>query len=228
MGELVKIRGQGHWDFVCTPDHPFLTHDNQWLPAKEMQGKRWCEVREIPTTEQIKPLNGYDVGSPRFVRILGSNITFGGIADDLAEWFNEEFGKEEKRIPMWLFSMPDEYIRKFLEGCFDCLNTIFFSSRSLAVGVKILLTRIGISATVLQNKKSYGVIKNNSERIKYGENHAFGIVRSVEQARAGRVYNLSVEEDETYTADGIVVHNCQPFSLASASRSRNDHGIYDI
>lgn len=40
-------------------------------------------------------------------------------------------------------------------------------------------------------------------------------VLSVSEGRRGvRVYNMSVEEDESYTAWGLAVHNCQSFSIA--------------
>lgn len=45
----------------------------------------------------------------------------------------------------------------------------------------------------------------------------YGPVRisSVSEGRRGvRVYNMSVEEDESYTAWGLAVHNCQSFSVA--------------
>lgn len=40
-------------------------------------------------------------------------------------------------------------------------------------------------------------------------------IRSIEEQQfSGIVYNLSVEEDETYTANNIIVHNCSAFSVA--------------
>lgn len=40
-------------------------------------------------------------------------------------------------------------------------------------------------------------------------------ISSVSEGRRGvRVYNMSVEEDESYTAWGLAVHNCQSFSVA--------------
>jgi len=39
-------------------------------------------------------------------------------------------------------------------------------------------------------------------------------VRSIETAPGATVHNLSVAEDESYVADGCVVHNCQDYSVA--------------
>lgn len=46
------------------------------------------------------------------------------------------------------------------------------------------------------------------------------LVTSVEQVDDGpiTVYNLEVEGDNSYTADGIAVHNCQSFSVAAAAK----------
>lgn len=37
------------------------------------------------------------------------------------------------------------------------------------------------------------------------------------------VFNIGVETDETYTANGIVVHNCQSFSVAGKRKGANDN-----
>lgn len=203
-GELVSVKGQGHWGLVCTPDHPFLTEDGEWLPAKEMQDKKWRMILKTPDSARDGSPSDYNINS---------NV--------LTNLFAKEIEPDKREFPLWLFSMSNEYIENFLDGCFGCLDEISIASRSIAIGLRILLNHIGISATILYDGKHYKVIKNES-KIENDEQHAFGLVRSVEQAGTGRVYNLSVEEDETYTADGIVVHNCQPFSTAGSKRGVND------
>ena len=39
--------------------------------------------------------------------------------------------------------------------------------------------------------------------------------------RQQSVWNLSVEDDESYLADGAIVHNCQPFSKAGISKNNS-------
>ena len=44
------------------------------------------------------------------------------------------------------------------------------------------------------------------------------------------VHNIEVEEDNSYVAEGVVVHNCQPFSLAGVSKKNSlgrAHGFAD-
>ena len=51
----------------------------------------------------------------------------------------------------------------------------------------------------------------------------WGLVRSVEPYRKNViVYNLEVEEDNSYTVDGIVVHNCQGFSSSGKQLNFSD------
>jgi site-specific DNA-cytosine methylase len=60
------------------------------------------------------------------------------------------------------------------------------------------------------------MIKNPNRRtgIAY-ENHKWYLCRSVTPTGETKtVYNISVDEDESYIADSIVVHNCQDLSVA--------------
>ncbi len=43
------------------------------------------------------------------------------------------------------------------------------------------------------------------------------IIRIVEKQYNGYVYNLSIEGDETYIADGFVVHNCRSTTIPAVS-----------
>lgn len=67
--------------------------------------------------------------------------------------------------------------------------------------------------------------ENNTERsggVNDGR-HAWGLVRSATTTGQQRMtYNLEVKDDNSYIADGIVVHNCQPFSAAGKQKGRDD------
>lgn len=56
------------------------------------------------------------------------------------------------------------------------------------------------------------------------------IISSVKTTEQARVYNIEVEEDNSYIAEGVVVHNCQPFSIAGVSKKNSmgrAHGFAD-
>ena len=153
-----------------------------------------------------------------------------------------------KRLPLWLHGASPEYRKAFLEGYFLAdgssgvqkqgggkIRTFATTSRALAVGIRVLLNQEGISAsirlvarpetTVIQGRKVnqlsyYKVTAYETARsFQFHRRHGWGVVRSVEPAGFQRVYNIAVAEDESYTADGLVVHNCPPFSTAGKKKA---------
>ena len=332
--DLLTVKGQGHWGLRVTPDHPFLTGEEEWTNASELAGKRWRTVRSIPHTPAPIWLNyrgvKYDRGKWRatgwkdgrsvylgryaskeeaytrrqqavmegeidvrgadravltdlgFARFLGywlgdgwttgqrvyicgshdqapllkeilhgANLPFSPTTErstvracvgskSLVSWLRDNFGSgaRSKKIPVWIYSMPEEWRLEFLrgygeadghlEGDYQMFTTV---SRSIAVGVRVLLNQIRVSASVSWHDTSptkviegrkvkteggfYRISAYKKARsFSFNHLHGIGYVRTVEPAGFGQVFNLSVDEDESYTADGIVVHNCQPFSAA--------------
>jgi DNA (cytosine-5)-methyltransferase 1 len=110
-------------------------------------------------------------------------------------------------------------------------------SKRLAFSMALLAQRAGIVAsityvprpktTVIMGKpcrqRSYWQISvplRNTSGFVEGR-YGWKKVRKSERCGRGAVCNLSVEEDESYMADGAVVHNCQPFSLAGVSKKNS-------
>lgn len=149
-----------------------------------------------------------------------------------------------KRIPVWLHGMPEGYRRAFLDGYILADGYEGFqqkgggrfwsastTSRAVAIGVRVLFNQLGKSASIRKvtnarkkcviegrtvNENSYYKITayESARSFRFDGIHGWGKVRSVTPAGIHKVYNLAVDGDESYTADGIVVHNCQPFSCA--------------
>jgi site-specific DNA-cytosine methylase len=115
-------------------------------------------------------------------------------------------------------------------------------SKALAFGLKALVATLGHSASITFRALNTNVIEGrvvNARpswsvrwRIERTENHAQtflenGMIwapvrqRQDDVCDAAEVFNLSVEEDESYVADGIVVHNCTHFSRAKGSVPRS-------
>lgn len=112
-------------------------------------------------------------------------------------------------------------------------------SRALAVGVRMLLNQAGISASIIRTharggstiiegrtvneRPMYRVVAYERARsFKFKGVHGWGKVRRCVPAEETTVYNLAVDDDESYCADGIAVHNCQPFSSAGQRRGLAD------
>jgi DNA (cytosine-5)-methyltransferase 1 len=153
-------------------------------------------------------------------------------------------GADKKRIPAWLHAAPEDYRQAFLDGYWEAdghdemqsngdgtIRRFTTVSKALAVGVRVLLNQAGKSASITRHTPAReNTIEGRSvserpfyrvtayERARsfaFSGDHGWGLVRSVEPLGvARRVFNIAVDEDESYTVDGIVVHNCQPFSSA--------------
>jgi hypothetical protein len=166
----------------------------------------------------------------------------------LRRWLDEHFGKyaHGKTIPAWMLGQPQTLRESFLEGYLftdgstDARGDYGFTtvSRKLAVGIKLLLHSLGYSVTVsyhepnriaviegrvVNERPQYTVKANLHPRssVQLGM-HRYGCVRTVIACRQSvQVFNLEVEHDNSYTADGVVVHNCQDLSVAGKRAGLN-------
>jgi len=164
----------------------------------------------------------------------------------LVTWLRENFSHraESKRIPAWALGMPEGYRKSLLTGYLsaDGWNEGRFSecrtvSKALAFGIKALLSSIGKTVTVHLVKNS-SVIEGrqvNSRmiymlrwRAEVDQDHAQTFrdkglewcpIRSQEDlCIESDVFNIGVEDDESYIVEGIVVHNCKHFSKAKGGK----------
>lgn len=149
-----------------------------------------------------------------------------------------------KYLPSWVYGLGNEYRAALLKGMLDSdgnrvkdkeyLWRITTVSKKLAEGLRLLCELQGYSLAVfktipsekgiiqgriINQRPSYTVqLCGNTDRLRphyADENHSWYRVRSVTPTNEYKtVYNLTVEEDNSYIADGIVVHNCQDMSLA--------------
>lgn len=170
----------------------------------------------------------------------------------LAGWLLTNFGSysEGKSLPFWAFGMQESWRAALLDGYLFTdgsrvegnsagykANSV---SKALAYGIRLLATTLGRGTSVgfVKNKRETVQIEGRTvnERPYYAvsiydssrssvEAHGLrlGLVRSVEPTgREEVVYNLEVEEDNSFTADGIICHNCQGFSTAGLGLGEND------
>lgn len=163
--------------------------------------------------------------------------------DELCDWLEKNFGEgaPNRTIPAWAFGMKREWREALLAGYTDSDGCPLPNgagwraatvSRRLSIGVEMLAAGLGYpgSASSIVNRRPSAVIEGRivNENPQYPVSwytHArksvlcnsgfWGHVRKIEAGRSNvRVYNLSVEDDESYTVDGIAVHNCTDVSSA--------------
>jgi hypothetical protein len=144
----------------------------------------------------------------------------------------------EKSIPTWLLGCEEKYRQAFWEGYlagdghlepegrFEAKTT----SKKMAIGLRLLATSLGYGTALYliparQAQAFPGGRRCNTRaqwRVKgskvFGRgtatkvigDHRYSRVKSFtpDEGDAVEVFNLTVAEDNTYIADGIVVHNC--------------------
>lgn len=159
-------------------------------------------------------------------------------------------GAENKLIPPEVLNLPKDLALAFLrgylsgDGCYlehikkYQLTTI---SRQLAMGLQLLVAKCyGTASTIVNNipkaqKYIEGRLVNQRPTYVVGfkdfiakqdsfhttDEHVWLRYKHQSNLQSDKhVYNLEVEEDNSYTANNLVVHNCQSFSRAMREEGR--------
>lgn len=157
-------------------------------------------------------------------------------------------GAKNKIVHPLLWSLPIEFKRAFLEGYMSAdgyfikEKNIFSAttiSRELAYGIKQLAMEVYNTCPKIyfiktkpkkvlegriinQNNQyiiRYCLQKNKQDKAFFENNISWQPYKTTEIInKKSIVYNLEVEEDNSYTANSIVVHNCQDLSIAKHDR----------
>ena len=170
----------------------------------------------------------------------------------IARWLHEEFGSgaSSKSVPLWLLGAPENLRAAFVRGYgwtdgstsgmqdWEHLKAST-TSRALAHGLRSLGVTLGfavqlrksavpaekvIEGRIVRQQPFFTVIFGRSERSSVEmDGIRWQLVRQmVDTGERKQVFNLEVADDNSYLADGIIVHNCQAFSIAGARRSLDD------
>lgn len=169
--------------------------------------------------------------------------------DGLARWLVENFGRhaDGKFLPTWLLTARSEVRRSVLDGYmagdgYDDGRKMEAQtvSRNLAIGLRLLAESLGhrvqmhrvesktyeIEGREVNGREAYKLVWVKSpKRVQAFATIACSMsrVKDVQPGRTGvTVYNLSVADDESYVADGLVVHNCTHHSVARGGKPVND------
>ena len=205
-----------------------------------------CAHGECAELEERIAAGGFTVSA----RSVERTVTKLHIVDQGLYRFLEQFGKyaHGKTIPRIALSLDAARARALIDGLFSgdgytCRRTgnriLTTVSQSLALGAALLAQRAyGIVASVgTANVPDHTDIEGRTcnQRLQWrvtippGNCSAFvdgewgwSILRSIKSAGTATVYNLAVEEDESYFANGAAVHNCQPHSVAGKRKGTAD------
>src|SRR6184192_664944 len=171
----------------------------------------------------LKNRFGVDADITHVIEAPTSWLTVRAHSKILCEWIAREFqrGFEGKRLPFWIHSSPSAFRVGLLEGVAAGDGTrvnvnqtrVTLSNEPLVRQLFEVALELGLTPCL---KPEY-MPENATARpwsITLGGKPMFVrdgayLVKSVEpMEQKTTVYNLEVEEDNTYVANGVVVHNC--------------------
>ena len=148
-------------------------------------------------------------------------------------------GARNKRVPAWVFTAPRAYREQVLDGLVfgdGCVDSdvryqgrwkLSTSSKGLAVAARLLGVSLGLhmsmywvagrdGATIrgreVRSGGWYQVVGSVAGHARRVGDHSFTLVKGSTPAGHHRMYDLSVAEDSSFVADGVVVHNSQDYS----------------
>ncbi len=160
----------------------------------------------------------------------------------------EEFGigALNKEIPQWIFDLTLKKKKVFLDGYLsgdghirkERRQTLFCTvSHKLFLGLQQII--IDVYGTVCgsyirkdSRKETYNNTYNGQFTIasqrkdqKLIGNKIFVPIREINrEEKSVQVFNIEVEEDNSYTCENTIVHNCQDLSLAGKGRGMTKNG----
>lgn len=205
--EIYVLKAQGFLDIFATSYHPFYVRK-----AKDSESEK---IR----MEDIK--KGYYIASP--INTASENPC------DLTDEQCFRFGKLFKgKAPFHAITkqtfldLPTNKLEMFFEAymCNRNGKKTFETNHKEAVSFfKDMIQkvcRVGCSVYYDDNSDVYTIdFSEENQDWFIAEDKVWYPVKSVEKTdRVENVYNIEVDEDHTYVADGAVVFNCQDFSLA--------------
>lgn len=154
---------------------------------------------------------------------------------ELAEWLVSNFGEgKSKTIPYWVYK--HKYVNRFISGFTICIDkapgksrnrsrsesSFMISSPAIAYGIADILNTATIS---IDSNGNYIINSNDKSTVEVIERRYAVLAESYEPATKSRgrepvqrVYNITVDEEHTYIANGLYTHNCQDVSKAGARR----------
>jgi len=155
-------------------------------------------------------------------------------------------GAENKRIPGFVFDLPDNLLRSFVDGYVSADGAFTQGrfktqsvSKELSYGIGQCVAKAyktpfsiykikckpkkEIDGRIVNQRDSYQVCwktyKSKQDKAFYEDGYVWFPIKSVDYTDISEpVYDIEVDEDHSFTANGVIVHNCQDLSVAGKGR----------
>lgn len=132
-------------------------------------------------------------------------------------WLDAD-GYVEKNGSYKVTTVSEELVLGMAQIARDCFRV------PVSVSKKIVHRECIIEGRKVNEKPQYCLTVSNGNRYGYYEDgFVWCLVKDIQSLNESiEVFNIGVINDETYTANGITVHNCQPFSVAGKRQGAAD------
>lgn len=211
-----------------------------WIRTYDMQGVTICcdKSEENEITEKLDELKiKYTITEERTVKKIA-------ISKKELAYYCQQFGHgaENKHLTKDIFNLPISLLKAFLDGYWSadgCYTQDLFKassvSKELIYGLGQCIAkvyhrpfRVGhykrkptcmIEGRTVNQKDSYNIsfkkTNDKQDHAFYEDGYIWCPISKIEQINeTATVYNLEVEEDNSYTVQNIIVHNCTDYSVA--------------
>lgn len=144
-------------------------------------------------------------------------------------WFNilNQFGKYNTIIPEWVQDAPKMFIKEFLNGYeFNGTNKYGEKFIGLLYSIQRLYLKLGIFMSIkkLETDKYCLTAVEKHDDILFENNYIWCQLDNIkiDESNNINVYNFEVLNDNSYIVENVIVHNCQPFSIAGSQKGFSD------
>jgi ribonucleoside-diphosphate reductase alpha chain len=168
----------------------------------------------------------------------------------LTEWFDKEFGKgcRIKELPEWIINLPKKHLLAFYEGFYlgdgyktKQHRTFELTNPSLVAGISLILMKLEIRHSLQLRKRSvykkerrynglvveHTIDKINKRRhsMEFTDGLTYTNIKSIEKLTSEdiKVYDIEVEEDHSFSAAGVIAHNCFLLHIEDSLEGLIDH-----
>lgn len=166
--------------------------------------------------------------------------------------FLEQFGHGaiNKRIPGFVFDLPIDKLKSFLDGYFDsdgCFKDGIYNatsiSRELIYGVgqciaKVYKRPFSITKSIRSDtceiegrvvsqhdtyKITFAIEKRKQDHAFYEMGYLWVPIHNIENTKEYKeTYDITVDNSHSFTANGCIAHNCQSFSIAGKQEGADE------
>ena len=130
--------------------------------------------------------------------------------------------KEECNIKT-LLDLPNKQLKIVLDSLLNESNV--FSNKNLLLAISQCYAKVYNKPYKIEKKENryFFIPCENNEDLFFKDGYIWSKISSISKTNLFElVYNLEVEDDNSYTVENIIVHNCQNFSTARATMYKID------